>query len=165
MERISSARLNYYIHNGQMSNLLTGKKGAKLNIPNGDELNLEPQDYVGVIKELYNLYNNGNRNISIEFENSLMKLSKGDLIDLYSAIKLIIIQINYELRKKSPFELTRKVEILNNIKSNLLNYKNELEEKKWEGIYFENGIFGAVQQQNEWLKRNDLPEIIDHKIL
>lgn len=165
MERISSARLNYYIHNGQMSNLLTGKNDTKLNIPNGDELNLEPQDYVGVIKELYNLYNNGNRNVSIEFENSLIKLSKGDLIDLYSTIKLIIIQINYELRKKAPFELNRKVEILNNIKGNLLNYKKELEERKWEGIYFENGILGAVQQQNEWLKRNNLPEIIEQKSL
>lgn len=160
MERITASRLNCAINNGKMADILTGKNSMKFKLNNGDMDNLEPQDFIGVLKELYRVYINGNKRVKEHFEKAMLRISKGDLVDVYCAMKLVVIQISYEQQGKAAFLMDSKDEVISSIRRGFENHRERLSEKVFEGVFYESGLLGVVQNRSEWLKEHGYCGII-----
>ena len=82
-------------------------------------------------------------------EESILKLSKGNIEQLYVAFMVMMYQIEYEEDNEAPFKINR-TKILNEVEKEILRNKDGLSKcKKWQGYGEENGLWDEILRQNK----------------
>lgn len=139
----------YAIKNEMLKELLEGK--AHLEIDNNSHfLNIStPTDYVRLLKEgIYEVYNLGDSDILEKFEQVLEMMIKEDVFGLYCATDIIYLQLRYEKKLESPFNinLDRFVPI---IKEEIVKNKMLLQKYyEWSGKLEQEGMYGYFERLN-----------------
>ena len=82
-------------------------------------------------------------------EESILKLSKGNIEQLYVAFMVMLYQIEYEEDNEAPFKINRN-KILHEVEKEVLKNKDGLSKfKKWQCCSGENGTWGEILRQNK----------------
>ena len=110
-----------------------------------------PTDW-GIIFErgIYGAYKeNPDLGVDKLLEESILKLSKGNIEQLYVAFMVMLYQIEYEEDNEAPFKINR-TKILNEVEKEILRNKDGLSKcKKWQGYGEENGLWDEILRQNK----------------
>lgn len=141
--------LNEAIMSDTFIEFLEGKN--HYSVLNGSHLaNLStPNDYVRILKEgIYSYDEHKRKELKNLLEDSLIKMSKADVLGLYCAVEILYTQLLFEIKKESPFEIDKE-KILSVI-------RNEINEKKdcllkyydWEGRNEIEGMYGYMKRMN-----------------
>lgn len=154
-----------YINEAIMSDtfieLLEGKNHYRM-INNSHLANLStPNDYVRILKEgIYSFEEHEISEIKILLEDSLVEMSKADILGLYCAVEILYTQLLFEMKEESPFKIDKE-KILPVI-------RKEIEEKKeylqkyydWEGRNEIEGMYGYMKRMNIVFSKRFLCSII-----
>ena len=139
-------KINEAISSDTFIEFLEGKNHYRL--MNGSHLaNLStPNDYVRILKE--GIYSYDEYEIKTLLENSLIEMSKADILGLYCAVEILYTQLLFEIKEESPFKIDKE--------KILLVIRKEIKEKKdsllryydWEGRNEVEGMYGYMKRMN-----------------
>ena len=109
-----------------------------------------PNDYVRILKEGVYTYNQHEmKEIKTLLEDSLIKMSKEDVLGLYCAIEILYTQLLFELKEESPFTIDKE-KIISVIRKEIVEKKDDLlNYYDWEGRNEVDGMYGYVKRMNE----------------
>lgn len=150
--------INEAIMSGTFIEFLEGKNHYSL-INNSRLANLStPNDYVRILKE--GIYSYDENEIKILLEDSLIEMSKADVLGLYCAVEILYTQLLFEMKKESPFKIDKE-KILSVV-------RKEIEEKKacllkyydWEGRNEAEGMYGYMKRMNIVFRKRFLCSLI-----
>lgn len=108
-----------------------------------------PNDYVRILKEgVYSYDEHEIKEIKTLLEDSLVEMSKADVLGLYCAIEILYTQLLFEMKEESPFKIDKE-KVLSVI-------RKEIKEKKgcllmyydWEGRNEAEGLYGYIKRMN-----------------
>lgn len=141
------------IEKDEFQKLLDGSDGYAV-IPGRFEGASVPTDWIPIIRKIHELHSHmPYGKIDCLFENALDCLCKGSAYQVYCAMMVFFIQIQFECDNSATFSIHRE-QILPQIKQGLLIHHDELAAcKKWLGFGHEDGLWGEVRRVSRLLPK------------
>lgn len=128
--------------------MLEGKNHFQINKSHFSNLTT-PTDYIRILKEgIYPIYIEGNKELLVCLEETLENMICEDLFGLYCAIETIYIQLKFEQKKESPFNININKLVLLLRKAIDTNKDELIRYYDWAGRNEKNGMYGYFERMN-----------------
>ncbi len=154
----------YAFHNGEISDLLTGKGSYGLKV-SGAPIDI-PTDWTSVIsKGIFELYENeqGARLIA-DYENAIRRLIFGSAVEVWMAANIVVYQLNCETAGKAAFEIDKA--LIDDLSKAIHDNKEALaSDFSYQGNGSEFGLLDDILRLDGILQKECGIEIVKDKIM